>query len=305
VIQFSTIQLLSILFVTMKTSTFSTTLCTFSVTALLTAQAFGHGGRRFEIKVIGNQLTAQGYITGGASNDDGGGHVRPYYNAIHDHWRNLGTSAATASLPGFDVLDEADTLQGNSLNWTYTGVYKWTPTDSSGGHNSEEGHTAGDLITLTDPVLVHDGPHGSSDTIPSFLSPLDHSEQVFVTRDSQSVSSRQLADSSVDATFKLVENLNGTNGLDIDFSYDYLSDTPNLPAGTIYVITGKLSTDAHGIADSATVYTIISPDGNGHAERLHIESLQLEGLLGTPVPEPAAASMGLLSFVLLRRRRAA
>ena len=50
----------------------------------LTTTVCAHDGRRLEIKVVDNQLVAQGYVSNGV--DDGGGLVRPYYNTIHGHW---------------------------------------------------------------------------------------------------------------------------------------------------------------------------------------------------------------------------
>jgi len=91
--------------------------------SLLATSAHAHGGRRFEIKVVNDQLVAQGYISTGV--DDMGGVVRPYYNALHDHWANLeGVTAATADLPGFDIITPGP-LQGHGVTATLTGARRW------------------------------------------------------------------------------------------------------------------------------------------------------------------------------------
>jgi len=87
--------------------------------------ADAHGGRRFEIQVLNNQLIAQGVNTG--HHDDGGGAVRPYYNAIHDHWLNLAGGDAIATLPGFDVTPGK--LVGESLVLELFGARKWVNPD--------------------------------------------------------------------------------------------------------------------------------------------------------------------------------
>ena len=59
--------------------------------------ASAHDGRRFEILLADDQLLALGYNSSGV--DDGAGVTRPYYNAMHDHWSNLGPGlGATADL---------------------------------------------------------------------------------------------------------------------------------------------------------------------------------------------------------------
>lgn len=82
-----------------------------------------HNGRRFEIKIDNGQLVTQGYLSGGGAADDGGGLVRPYYNALHDHWENIGP-VAVSTLPGFDLHSPAG-LMGYDLTLALTGAGKW------------------------------------------------------------------------------------------------------------------------------------------------------------------------------------
>jgi len=91
--------------------------------SVLASSSLAHDGRRFEIKVVNDQLVAQGYISTGV--DDQGGVTRPYYNALHDHWTNLESiTAATADLPGFDVITPGP-LEGYSVTATLTGARMW------------------------------------------------------------------------------------------------------------------------------------------------------------------------------------
>lgn len=103
-----------------------------AVWAVAVSPAFGHSGRRFEILVNEGQLVAQGYITPGQP-DDGGGLIRPYYNAIHGHWENLGGSAF-ADLPGFDIFTPGS-LAGHDVTLELLGASKWVspPTMPSPG----------------------------------------------------------------------------------------------------------------------------------------------------------------------------
>jgi len=229
--------------------------------AVLTATpALAHDGRRFEIQIFDGQLVAQGYITDGI--DDGGGVVRPYLNTIHGHFENKTSNFATADLPGYDILGNADALIGYSLIWEPIAFSKWTTPDTTG---------------------------------PVSLTPLDAGETIEVVFGGSGVSS--------DGPFGPIEffaSVPGSNAGDIDLSYDFFGDNP---AGQLYVIQSVLKTDAPGIADSATIYTILSPDGVTMQERLHMPSLFAEQSLGAPVPEPGAMGLAALLPVLMRRRR--
>lgn len=236
--------------------------------------AWAHGGRRFEVKVVEGQLVAHGYHSLGQ--DDGGGVIRRYYNAIHGHWtNNVVGGGATATLPGFDVLDEAVELVGYGLDYELIGAQKWTVTLPTGGHGA-----------------MHGGGHGSGS--PIHLMPLS-GEVIGLSFGGQVLTTDVLG------TVDLVEAWDGQvgsgNGYDLDFLYQIAA----APTDTIFVLEAVLSTDAPGVADSATVYTILSPQG--HA--LHASSLELEAFLGTPVPEPAVAAVLAAAGLALWRRRAA
>ena len=100
----------------------------FILTALIvvstTSIAQAHSGRRLEIMIHDSQLVAQGYISGSNPTDDGGGLVRPYFNAVHSHWGNVGP-VAIADLPGFDLHSPVG-LMGYDLTLALTGAGKWS-----------------------------------------------------------------------------------------------------------------------------------------------------------------------------------
>jgi len=244
----------------------------------LTLPALGHDGRRFEVKIVDNQLVTQGYLSDGS--DDGGDNTlvnvngtdlnyRNYYNAIHGHFSNstIISDFASANLPGYDVLTNANDLIGSDLKMTITGFSKWTSPALSG---------------------------------PVTLSPLDPTEFIEVVYGGTIVNSQTFGTTPNDDTITLLASFNGGNGVDLDLSYDLTGDNP---VGEIYVIESVLSTSAAGIADSSTVYTILSPDGTTPQEKLHHQSLHTERELGTPAPEPASIAMLALLPVLMRRRR--
>lgn len=238
-----------------------TTLLTGLATLPFCAPVLAHDGRRFEIKVVDNQLVAHGYISDGV--DDGGGVMRPYFNAIHGHFENKTNNFATADLPSFDVLDDADALIGHDLVMTITGFRKWSSPDTTGPVN---------------------------------LTPLDADESMEVVFGGESVASSGPLD-----PLTLLGNFNGSNGSDLDLSYDFFGDNP---VGEIYVIQSVLTTTAPGVADSTTIYTILSPDGSTPMEKLHHASLFTEQALGTPIPEPAMLGLAALLPLLMCRRRA-
>lgn len=238
------------------------------MTALLTTlalPALAHDGRRYEVKVVDSQLVAHGYVSGGQP-DDGAGVIRPYYNTIHGHFSNKTANFATADLPGFDILDEADELIGYELRWVSTGFAKWSTPNTTG---------------------------------PVSLQGLDGDEVIEVVYGGDSVRSDQTFVQPF--SFQLLSNYNGSNGDDLDFSYDFYGDNPS---GELYVIQSVLTTDAPGIADSTTIYTILSPDGATPMEKLHHASLFTEQSLGTPIPEPGMLSLAVLFPILMRRRTA-
>lgn len=225
-----------------------------------TVPAFGHDGRRFEVQVVDNQLVAQGYLDNIA--DDGGGLVRPYVNAIHGHFSNGGPGFAFATLPGYDILGNADALIGHDLTWEAVGFSVWRTPAMSGS-------------------IV--------------LDVLGAGEQINVLKGLETV------DSSLGlGSIELLSSVGSSTVLDLDLSYEFYGDHPN---GEIYVIESRLTTSAPGIADSGTIYTLLSPDGSTMAERLHHQSLHAESELGTFVPEPSSLAIAALLPLLMRRRR--
>lgn len=248
-----------------------------------TSAATAHNGRRFEIQIMDDQLFAQGYLSGTNPNDDGGGILRPYVNALHDHWSNVGGVVATATLPGFD-LKSTDGLFGYDLNLTLTGSGKWSdPMNnvSGGGHMG----------------------HGGM----PILSSLDASETIFVGFGNQaSIDTDALINPNTPDSFLIAETINGPV-TDIDLEYSILQ-TPN---NVLYYLQWELSTTAPGISASAPIYTIFSPDKddpvNSPGGPLHHQALALESYLGTPAsaPEPNAATLLVLSALgwCSRRKR--
>lgn len=255
---------------------------------LATGVAWAHDGRRFEVKVIDGQIVAHGYDSAG--NDDGGGAIRAYYNAIHAHWTNsVVGNGATATLPGFDVLDEAGELAGYDLDYELVGAKKWTVTPDTGEHGSHTAHSAthdaGDGGT-------HDGGHGSSPMI--HLMPLS-GEVIGLSYNGSAMTT------DAPGVVELVDDWDGQVGSGNGFDLDFLYQIALAPTDTLFVLEGVLSTDAPGVADSATVYTILAPQGHG----FHANALSLEAFLGTPVPEPGVALVAAMGAVALLRRRVA
>lgn len=258
--------------------------------------ASAHDGRRLEVLVVDDQLVTQGYNsetdTQGDFVDDGAGVVREYTNAIHGHWDNLTSSIALATLPGFDVYDDASSfvtnnsaftgggsaeeLAGATLRLELLSASKWVvaaPSDIP---------TAGDFVAL-----------GAGDPVVTI----------------ESLKTGQSTTSATLGSFDLVTNLGANNGTDLDLRYTI--DTN--PAGEIYAFEWRLSAigASTAIAASESIYTLLSPDGSSPAERLHHASLRAEALLGIQaVPEPASVLLAVVSAFGLgilpgRRRRAA
>ncbi|MEZ6241976.1 MAG: GC-type dockerin domain-anchored protein [Phycisphaerales bacterium] len=227
-----------------------------AVATLAAAPTLAHNGRRMEIKIVNDALVAQGYNSTGE--DDGAGVVRPYYNAIHDHWENLGAGlGATADLPGFDIF-EAGPLVGHSVTLTLNAGFKWV-----------------------DPPLMP--PAG---TVPD-LTPLDGADEVFVTLGLDSASTNSPGPLTLSASVP------AGGAEDIDLTYDIGVE----PSGVIYVLEFTLSTTAPGVEDSSTVYILLSPDGATPEEKLHPASLYLEQYLGTPsCAADLAEPFGTLDF---------
>ncbi len=151
--------------------------------------AHAHSGRRLEVQVRDSQLFAQGYLSGSSPEDDGAGLVRSYYNAIHDHWTNVGP-VAVASLPGLDIHDPAGLL-GYNLIMTLTGSGKW------------------------------EDPMGAAPGAGPTLSALDDDETIYIGFDSQPD-----IDTDTLGSFTLAENIAGPIS-DIDLQYQILLNPIN------------------------------------------------------------------------------
>jgi len=251
---------------------FRFTLIALTLSVLLTHPALAHDGRRFEVKVIDNQLVAHGYISDGVTDqgsnlpvaNPGDPLYRTYTNAIHGHFTNGGASFAFSTLPGYDILGNADTLIGHNLMWEAVSFQVWSTPDTTG---------------------------------PVVLSDLTPGEWFEVTKGGQFYDSR-----TGPGSIELVGTIGGSNVPDIDLSYGLNGANP---IGEIHVIQSRLTTTAPGIADSETIYTILSPAGATMVERLHHPSLFTEQFFGTPVPEPTTlAALALLPLMMRRRRTA-
>jgi hypothetical protein len=253
-------------------------------TAILMGSAYGHDGRRLDIQVVDGQLVTQGYISGQTPVDDGNGIRRDYYNAIHGHWDSIGGILSRATLPGFDIEDQADLL-GDELWLTLTGVKKWADApfaDFVGGHGEHGGH----------------GGHTASDIgghfMPGFIA-IPNDEWVEVGFGGPlSLNTPVRLDSSV-----------GSEG-HYDLTFDYQTGAP-LSAGlapdtVLYLVEFELSTSDPSILSSDTIHVILSPSGMT-VEGSHGLSLATEEALGTPVPEPSTLAIAVLLLVLMRRRR--
>lgn len=256
----------------------------FAVAAVLkpTASVEAHEGRRFEVAVIDNKLYAQGYFSGDDPIDDGGGVVRPYFNAIHAHFENAlnpNTQSAEAMLPGFDIFGlAAQQLDGADVYLDLVGAAKW------------------DRPTPQDTSLVGDARFEQDFGIPEELPELDpDDEPIFIGFEDDVVSTLSLG------RLTLASNLNGpADDLDLQYQID------DRPENILYVLEWQLSTTRVGIESSDSLYTILSPDGDGPVERLHFQSLALERNLGvqiTTVPEPASVIVMLASCLISMARR--
>ncbi len=203
------------------------TLIALTLLILTAAPVLAHDGRRFEIKVINDQLFAQGYISGPSPMNDGGGIVRPYLNAIHSHWSG---SPSSTDLPGYDIEDQDDVV-GYKINYTVTGGSRWNTTIN--------------LSPVLDPLAATEllqvvkgvGVFTNTDLLGTIelFSSVPHHGHVDLTFSYKAGSPTKLPALA--------------------------------PTNYLYVLEGFLSTDAPGIAPSGTVYTIFAPMGHEYHHR--------------------------------------
>ncbi|MEM6314074.1 MAG: hypothetical protein AAF743_08300 [Planctomycetota bacterium] len=286
-----------------------------AVTVLAALPASAHDGRRFQIEVVDNQLVAQGvstvddFIPAMAPFNETNQpipldvrEVRSFTNSMHGHWENSPTPFSI--LPGYDIGAGGQALTGFDVFWTLTGASKWTGITQLLVDDPNDG------ISLAAQL-----PAG---TVPNLV-PLDANEVISISYVDAITGVVAPISTSQPGTVAFVDDFDGdvqldadgmavnvnSNGYDIDPEYLFLSpDGVAGTADTIFVLESVLSTNAPGIADSETVYTILSPGGMGPVQRLHYPSLFLEEFLGTPIPEPSIAALAL-GGLLLRRRAVA
>ena len=243
---------------------------TFSFAICLLACVEGadaHSGRRLLVEVVDGKLQAQGVNTGP---DDGAPALRPYLNAIHDHWQNVPALVeATASLPGFDIGPSASLpLLGHALDLELIGASKW----------------------VSPPMMP------SPATIP-VLEPLDASQLITI------VAPIGETDTNALGTVRLTDDVPFGGLADIDLVYGI----DGFPAGEIHVLEYLLHATPNGAGVSAvessdSIYVLLSPDGSTPQERLHHASLFLEEYLAT-VPEPGTLSLAFATLAMASYRR--
>ena len=208
---------------------------------LLTSSLFAHNGRRFEVTIDGGRYVAQGSNTGA---DDGAPSIRPYDNALHDHWRNVLTNVSTAILPGFDVTGDSR-IVGLDLELTLLDVYKWE----------------------SPPMMPND------ETVPQFV-PLSEGEDFNISFEGQRIDNTRLADGTF-GSLTLVEQTPIAGASDLDPLYT-ISPTP---VDVIHVFEFQISDQHNFTPASEPIFAVLSPDGANMAERLHHASLFVEEYL--------------------------
>ncbi len=302
-------------FYRIATPPLSTSLTLALALASLTGTASAHDGRRFQVEVVNDQLQARGVSTQDQTNgsvviDPRG--LRPYINAQHGHWEDAGASQVPQDdLPGYDIGAGGSALTGGSVTWTLKSATKWENVSDHFVSNP-----SAIPLNLSLPAMVRNMPiFIEPGTQPNFQA-LGSDEVISVLYGSNIVST----DSP--GSLVLVNNYDGnasldvegivefspasasSNGVDLDLQYFYGTQVGPSPVDTLYVLESVLLTSVGGIADSESIFTIFSPDGNGPAERLHFASLYLEEFVATNgIPEPGSALLLAAGAGLLWRRR--
>jgi hypothetical protein len=244
------------------------------IVLLMAFSVWAHGNRRLEIIVQDGQIAGQGYLTNGI--DDGGGITRPYVNAIHSHFAPVGNTGLYNNITGFDLVD-AEPFEGSDLVLTLMGAGKWANPPAQDGT-----------------LLAQD--FGTPQ-----LSPLDPSENIEVFFGA-AVDPVATTDSL--GSFNLIDSVSGPV-TDIDL----LPLVDFDPSGSLYFLEWTLSTTNPLIADSESIYTILSPPGDNPVDRFHFQSLALERTLSvnaSAIPEPGSLVclvVGGIAILSRRKRR--
>jgi hypothetical protein len=211
------------------------------------ACSHGHEGRRMDIVVVNAKIYAQGYNSGAY---DEAPFVRPYQNAIHEHWSQLGGNYF-ATLPGFDV-----TL-GNSFTHSNGNTYRY-------GYRND----AMDLVDFDLSMeLVGAGKWTNPMAGQIILSPLDPGEVISVGFGSTFFDTDDIGSSA--AVFDLVTDWDHAHDLDLNYSINVN------PTGTIYFLEWVMTSENPLINSSDSIFTIHVPPG-----QLHHRALELEDYLG-------------------------
>ncbi len=194
-----------------------------------------HPGRRFEIQVVDGRIVAQGVNTKEAP-PMGESPVRPYPNAVHDHFDLFvlnGQPIGSANLPGLDIPAGTPLAQHN-LYAEVTGIY------------------------LTDAERV-----AAAAAIGDALHPPGAEQEVRIRLHQTDVSSRALP-----AQLTIAGDIPTTGVADIDPVYHFVGELGE----NFVVIEMQLHSDAPGIAPSGPVYIVMAPPGMQY----HMPALRLE-----------------------------
>jgi len=250
---------------------------TLTLTLMSSQLLLAHGGRRLDVVVINGKLHAQGYNSGSF---DQGDYVRPFTNAIHNHWA---PGSDVTGLPGFDVTFANSFVDENGTTQQY-------------GYQNDANQLAGFDLSIE---LTGAGKWTSPTTTAYAESPFAANESIIAAFGSTVLDTDNLGTGTA-LTFDLVTDWsNPLNRLDLDPSY--LLDVAPEASGSIYFLEWQLSSENPDIESSDEVYTIFAPPG-----QVHVQALELEQTLGTSasaVPEPSALGLFSLGLSILATRR--